>query len=470
MWPFKDKQRAEIQAAREREFVLIASNKEYSDSLLAANNALTDAIRNRGTTGGYDHSDELHNIYSEFGYPQELEFFNLWNMYRRFGTAKAVVNKPVELCWSTSPNIESESDDFNSAFEIMSERISLWNRLQGLDKRQRVGRYAGLFMRIRDGKAPSEPISTSMTGEAALFDIMPLYESQLYVNEVYNDKMAENYGQPKMYQFRSGVEGDRDNKSNANFDIHPDRIVIAAEGSDNNSIYGISSLEALWNSLLDLRKIIGSGGEGFYKNLSQTVIFEMTNEKIATANAALLEGISEQYDDINKNRFRRAMLSPGLKPHTLSADIQDPKEFFMAAINDIAAGAGIPAAILIGEQTGKLASEKDNQAYNVNMQSRRVNYLSEGIRKVIDWCMRYGILPAAKYDVVWDDLLAPSSSEKLTSSKTMAEANKLSFDSGGNQIFSEEEIREAAGYDPEEAPDDFDLGEEIEEGDIIDAE
>ena len=46
-------------------------------------------------SGGYDFGDTLHNIYMDFGYPAQLEFKHFWNMYRRFGIAKNVVELPV---------------------------------------------------------------------------------------------------------------------------------------------------------------------------------------------------------------------------------------------------------------------------------------------------------------------------------------------------------------------------------------
>jgi len=35
-------------------------------------------------SGGYDFGDALHNVYCDFGYPAKVNFFNQWNMFRRF--------------------------------------------------------------------------------------------------------------------------------------------------------------------------------------------------------------------------------------------------------------------------------------------------------------------------------------------------------------------------------------------------
>ena len=65
--------------------------------------------------GGYDFADTLHNIYLDFGYPQSLDFFNFWNMYRRFGIAKNVVELPTDITWMRDPTIESKNRQFSSS-------------------------------------------------------------------------------------------------------------------------------------------------------------------------------------------------------------------------------------------------------------------------------------------------------------------------------------------------------------------
>ena len=75
------------------------------------------------------------------------------------------------------------------------------------------------------------------------------------------------------------------------------------------------------------------------------------------------------------------------------------------------------------------------------------------VRSIIDWCIQNQNLPSAEYEVVWDDLLARSEEDKLTNADKMASINEKLFKSGNSQAFSSEEIREAAGHEPEELPD-----------------
>lgn len=413
-------------------------------------------------SGGYDFADTLHNIFLDFGYPQTLSFSNFWNMYRRFGIATSVVELPVDVTWMRPPTIEA-NDAFIKEFEELDENIKFWKRLKGLDKRQRVGRYAGMFMRVRDNKDPSEPLEGKLQGRGALMQMVPLYEGQLTVSSTETDPKEDNYGLPTMYQFSGGNSGNRNEQNPGSFQIHPSRIVIAAEGADDGSIYGIPILEGCYNSLMDLRKVIGGGAEGFYKNSAQSIIYTLKDAASAKGNATLLEKFNEQSDDFLRNRHRRSQWTPGMDAKVLDANLIQPKEFFMNALNDVAAHSKIAATIIIGQQTGRLASSEDSRSLLSMANSRREDFANDMTRDVIDWCISFGILPSAKYELSWDDLLALSKKEQLENSFKMADVNSKQFASAGEVPFTGDEIREAAGFEPAE---EIDPGsEEIEDED-----
>jgi len=402
-------------------------------------------------SGGYDFADTLHNVYLDYGYPQTLTFSHFWNMYRRFGIAQNVVELPVDTGWMDVPEVKAGAA-FLREFEDITKRLFLWNRLKGLDTRQRVGRYAGMFMRVRDSRPPNQPIAGKLGGPAALVQMVPLHEGQLEVVEVEQDATKDNFGLPKMYRYNSSGVGGRNEKSAAAFDIHPDRIIIAAEGADTGDIYGIPALEAPYNSLMDLRKIIGAGGEGFYKNAAQSVVFKLTDPAAAKANETRLAKFNESFDDFAHNRMRRAMWTPGLDPKVLESSLANPKEFFDNALNDVAAACKIPATILIGQQTGRLASGEDSRHFLSMANSRRANFQSELVRDVFDWMIKWGVLRSDNYEIEWPDLLARSDEEKLGNAETMAKINQVMFQAGESLPFTSEEVREAAGFDPEEMP------------------
>lgn len=443
--------------------------QEVSDALdhmMMQGNAVSDeGIRQRigqAISGGYDNADTLHNIYLDYGYPQALTFTNFWNMYRRFGIARNIVELPVDTGWMTLPTIEG-NDKFNKEFEALVKQVNLWDRMRALDTRQRVGRYAGMFMRVRDGLKPNEPLEQMLNGIGSVIQLVPIYEEQLKVSATESDPMKDNFGMPTMYNFNSGSTGNRNDQSATSFGIHPSRIVIAAEGADNGGIYGISSLEASYNSLMDLRKIIGAGGEGFYKNASQNIIFELKDAASAANNATMLGKFNEAYDEFARERMRKSMWTPGLEAKTLESALVSPEHFFNIALNDVAAASKIPATILIGQQTGRLASTEDSKQFLSGINSRRENFMSKMTRDVIDWFIQHAVLPSSDYEIKWTDLLELSQEDRLTNANKMSTINELQFKSGQDAVFASEEIREQAGFDPEEMPDDE--GEGLEQDD-----
>ena len=277
-----------------------------------------------------------------------------------------------------------------------------------------------------------------------------------------HDVMADNYGHPTMYQFQSLVSGTRNPDKQNTFNIHPDRVIVIAEDAESTNIYGISSLEAVYNSLMDLRKIIGAGGEGFYKNAAQSIVFDVKDTASIKDRAGMLDQFNESFDDFTRNRSRKSIWTPGMEAKTLDSDLIAPKEFFMNALNDVAAGSKIPATVLIGQQTGRLASDQDSKAMLTNVQSRRENFQQGMVCQVIDWLMEKGIIAAADYEVIWEDALAMSDSEKLASAMTMSEINTKQFNSGGEVPFDAEEIRAQAGFEPRTQP--VDVADETIEG------
>jgi len=403
----------------------------------------------RGISGGYDDADTMHNVYNDFGYPEDISFAQFWNMYRRFGIAKNVIELAPDSCWMDAPTVEG-SDKFNSDLALIVKSQNLWVRTKGLDLRQRVGRYAGMFMRVRDGLTPDQPLEDgSLSGIGSLVQMIPLYESQLEVVDTEDDVMSDDYDQPTMYQFSGSAEGSRSDSA-ASFQIHPSRLVLAAEGADDGSIYGIPEMEACYNSLMDLRKIIGAGGEGFYKNASKDVIFELDKDANAAMLGPLLKNFSEEYDEWAQNRMRRSLMAPGMKANTLDSTLANPKEYFFNALYDISACTKIPATIIIGQQTGRLASSEDAKSFMLMMKSRQENFLNEMIGNIIDWLIKFGIIPFSEYEITWPDLLAPSDQDKLSNAKEMAGINETQFRSGQGVVFEPEEIKDAAGFGEED--------------------
>lgn len=406
-------------------------------------------LSDSGISGGYHFADCLHNIYSNFGYPQQLQFYNFWNMYRRNGTAKAIVNIPPNITWIDAPEIQA-SDRFLKDVEFLVEEKKLWSRLKGLDKRQRVGRYAGLFIEIKDGKKPDEPVD-SIAGVNSVVSFKPIYESQLTVAQ------SDDNGNPEMYNYNSSAIGNRDDRSAKSESIHPDRIVISAEGADDGSIYGVPELEACFNSLMDLVKIGGASGEGYYQNTRQAPIINAGAESKLPATKKGLEDFENQLTDY-LNDWRKFMVVEGMELQFPDITLTDPKEHRQTAINDCSASSTIPNTMLNGSQTGVLAGDKDYTFFLMGQNSRRNEYGTDTVKDVLNRLISYGALPNEKFKVEWTDLLSLSDKELAEVAKIQSEANRNQFAAAQPAIFPVEHMQEMAGVEVEvlEMPNEID--------------
>jgi len=444
--------------------------KELKDLLIKINaNNNTRSVYAQ-MSGGYDNSDTIHNIYNDFGYPDQLQFSNYWNMYRRFGVASAVVNIPPNLSWLKPPSIES-SDRFEREFEELVKNTNLWNRLKGLDKRQRIGRYAGLFVEVADGLMPEEEIGM-LNSISQIVNLKPIYEGQLIVDATERNQTSPNYGQPIMYEFNPSGDGDRNRDEAMTKKIHPSRLIIAAEGADDGSIYGISALENIYNDLMDLRKISGAGGEGFYQNTRNAPVITAQEGFKAPSTTAEKEALETEIDDFLA-KWQRKFVSRGLEFNYPNIRLDSPKEFAEVIWNNISAGSGISSSELRGAQTGVLAGDKDNKSTMVMIQSRRENFVNELVTDVIDWFIRYGVLENTQYEINWDDMTETSESDQWDLNNKKADAFSKLIDSLGKVVGDEVDIEKAfefMGF--EEIPldvseiDDTEIDEAMDNGDI----
>ncbi len=135
--------------------------------------------------------------WQDYGYSIALDFYFFYSMYTRVGLAKGVIERPADVCWLTNPNVKrGDKDDGEVLPEIedFAERINLWPNLKDLDYMQRVGHYAGLFLRVADGKRPSEPMDRTSIDK--IYEVTPCWEVQLVPGSIEQDPTSPRYGMP----------------------------------------------------------------------------------------------------------------------------------------------------------------------------------------------------------------------------------------------------------------------------------
>jgi hypothetical protein len=403
-----------------------------------------------------------HNHYADFGFPTTLSFKQLYDMYLRNGIAHAAVDKTIAKTWQENPFIldhERDGSEGGDKKETPLERdirlrfdaLRVWQRLADTDARSMVGKYAAVILRLADGKKFDQPVDRVPGGLDGLVEIVPAWEGQLTVSEWDTDETSETYGQPKMFAFNEAnvATGQQNHRA---FNVHPDRVIVWSKTGD---LHGSSALEAGYNDLVTIEKIVGAGGEGFWKNAKSAPVLEVDKEaKIVEMAKAMgvqpsevADKMNEQVEDWQKG-FDQLLMIQGMQAKTLGVTLPSPEHFFGVALQSFAASVSIPLKILVGNQTGERASTEDATDWAQTNNARRANIVVPNILTLVRRLERFGILAAGKdWFIDWADLTEASMAEKIDRAVKMTEANDKMKDTR-EFVFTPEEIRAVADYEP----------------------
>lgn len=440
---------------------------------LAVNHALNDARMARARMGlmaptmGLD--NKRHSAWCEYGFPEQVTYENLYALYRRGGIAHGAVEKLVGKCWQTNPEIiegdDADESENETAWEKKAKQVftnRFWRSFSEADRRRLVGRYAGILLHVRDEKDWNLPV----TKGRGLQKISVAWAGSLTVSEWDTGLNSKTYGQPKMWQYTERLP----NGSIRRVDIHPDRVFILGDYSDD----AIGFLEPAYNAFVSLEKVEGGSGESFLKNAARQLNVNFEKEidfnNLASLYGVGIDELQEKFNEVagEINRGNDVLMTTqGATVTPLVTTVADPTATYDVNLQTAAAGVDIPTRILVGNQQAERSSTEDQKYFNTRCQSRRGD-LSFEIEDFCDKLIDLGIIdPIGQKTVIWDDLNAQSDSEKLDAAQKMSQINSASL-ATGEQVFTGEEIRVAAGYEgsPEPLPEVDD--DEEEESEVTD--
>lgn len=395
-----------------------------------------------------------HNHYTDFGWPTEVTFPQLYDAYCRNSVARAAVKKTARKTWETYPllrEVMEEGDDETTLEADIRKRfdaIRLWQRIADADKRGMVGRYSGLILRFADSKRFREPVDRVPGGLEGLVEIIPAWEGQLEVAEWDDDEQSETYGHPKMFNFNEASVGSQAQGRNRSFEVHPDRVIIWSETGD---VHDRSALEPGYNDLLTLEKIVGAGGEGFWKNAKSAPVLEVDKEArlsemaqaMGVTEDEVVEALNEGVEDWQKG-FDKLLMLQGMTAKTLGVTLPSPEHFYAAPLQNFAASVEIPVKILVGMQTGERASKEDADEWARTIMGRRNDWIIPGIMTLVQRLERVGIIPERDWWLQWADLTEADMADKIDRADKMAGINQKM----GVDVYDEDEIRAVTGHGP----------------------
>ena len=445
---------------------------------MACNHAVNDLRIARSRMGLLNPSMGLDQkrfgAWCEYGFKDSLEFQDFYNLFRRGGVAHGAVNKIVQACWSKAPQI-IEGDEQDRAEDVTPWENSLkpilmrgrfWRAFAEADRRRLVGRYSALLLRVRDSGRLSEPIRKK---GAALVDVIPVWSSSLKAAGYNENTNHEDYGKVTKWHYTEASIG---NSAGRQLEVHPDRIFILGDYTND----AIGFLEPAFNNFVSLEKVEGGSGESFLKNAARQLSISFDKDAdLSTMAAAYNVPVADLQEIFDKTTREMNMgndasiITQGGSVTPLVASIPDPTPTYNVNLQSAAAGLDIPTKILVGMQTGERASTEDQKYFNARCQSRRELELSFEISDMMDHLMRINVVDRIpEYTVIWNDLNEPTRAERLGNTKTMSEINEKTLGQG-QSTFTEDELREAAGYDPleedESLPETDPDDEDVDDGD-----
>lgn len=418
----------------------------------------------------FANTNTKHNHYKDFGYPDQLDFDLLYAIYKRNGIANSAIERTLSKTWQGETFLlEQERDgsqrktnDEETALEkeirVHFRKMRFWQRIADLDRRAMVGGYAGLILRFGDGQTWDKPVQR-VAGLQGLVGVDPVWAKQLRVSEWHQDQTdPDNYGKPKMFEFSElpvGPDEDATKKAAPRtVQIHADRVFI---WSQDGTVLGDSLLAPGYNDLLDLEKIKGAGGEGFWKNAKSAPVFETEDANITFADMAKAMGttvedlhkkMNEQVHNYNKG-FDQLLMLQGMTAKQLNVSLPSPEHFWSAPLQSFAASVQMPLKILVGNQTGERASTEDATDWGETIMARRQNYTHPRLYELVEHLVAKKVLPAEK-DWYFDqsDLTEAAPGEKVDRASKMSTINTQMVTADNTLVFTVEELRAVAGYEP----------------------
>jgi len=361
------------------------------------------------------------NIYKTLGYKRDPGFDDYWSYYKRHDISNAIITKPVSTTWRNRPIIsevgknEGESD-FVKLWEKLVKRLRVYHYLERVDRLTGVGKYGVLFIGAAGNDTPDKPIE-KLSGPESILYLSAYSEGTATIKTTDDKANSPRFGLPEIYELRTVTSG-----KTITIPVHWSRVLHIAENIDEGQIYGTPRLEAVFNRIFDLEKVVGGAAETFWKVADRGLMAKV--DKDFTLKDGAAEEIEDQIEEYIHD-LRRFLFMEGVEVKSLEGEEVDPKNAFDVIMSVISGQTGIPKRILLGSERGELSSTTDQESWFGLIGERQVHYAEPVLlRAFIDWTFDHGIFKLVEYETEWPSLYEVDPKEKAETAKAAAEAMK----------------------------------------------
>jgi len=366
------------------------------------------------------------NVYQALGYPTTIEYGDYEARYSRQDIARAVIDRPIQYTWKGPLVISEAGDDEETALEKewvkLAKKLKLKSKFIRVDKLSAIGQYGVLLLGFNDTKRREDWATPAKGSKRQLNYIKPLGEGHAQISSYVSNPADPRFGLVETYDITITNPG---GQSTDTFTCHWSRVLHITGELLESEVEGAPVMEAVWNRLMDLEKIVGGSAEMFWRGARPG--YQAITDPEYNIGATLEADLQDQIDEY-ENNLRRMIVNQGVEFKALQSQVSSPSEHVDVQIQMISAETGIPKRILTGSERGELASSQDESSWFGVIQTRREEHAEENIiRPFVDLCIEYGILPkptTEEYQVQWLDLFAPSDKDKAEVGKIRADALK----------------------------------------------
>lgn len=384
-------------------------------STLVARNKLAAKI-------GMEMYEGRRDLYKALGYPITLTFQDYLSRYTRQDIAAAIIDRPVTATWQGALELiesdDAEETDFELAWRNLNYDLRLKGVLERVDRLTGLGRYGVLLLGLDDVNSPEDFSKPVSKGNRKLIYIKPFSEETAKIDTYEDNPKNARYGYPKMYGINvSDVSG-----ASVYVQVHYTRIIHIVDNSLESEIIGTPRLEAVFNRLYDIEKVVGGSAEMFWRGARPGYKGTVDKDYAMTSEAkdALMDQLEEYENDL-----RRFLVAEGIEVSGMDTQVSDPKGHLDVQLTLLSAQTGIPKRILSGSERGELSSAQDSGEWKTYVKARRENQAEPQIvRPLVDRLITLGVLPkpAGEYHIDWEDLFATSEAQRVALGKDRATA------------------------------------------------
>ena len=404
------------------------------------------------------------DTWEALGYNRSLTFQDYLQWYERGDIAKRLIEAPAKACWKNAPSVvddEGEDGEFAKIWEVLNQENQIDQALSKADIKSRIGRFGIMLLGF-----PGD-FKTEVKPKSKLLYITSFMENAVKDSDIEfeDDPKNPRFGKPKFYTLEIST-GKNSNKvkDSLGIRVHHSRILYLAEDRIADNFYGAPAMQAVFNKLQDLEKVIGGSAESVWKTFDRGMAFNIDSD------TSLSESEIAKFDQEVQNYMhgmQRFIRTQGMDVKSLGAEAADPRGHFQVLASIISGTTGIPQRILFGSERGQLASTADQNNWNDRIRERQQTYLEPDVLlPLVNQFIALGLLPepSGVVRILWPDLDVPTEREKLEDAKTISQAMRNLISVVEMKVMTISEARDFVGL-PKLEENETDFLEEKEEED-----